>query len=80
MRGLCSLRLSNCGDIKSLAPIAHLAGLEVLIFDESTRILDDNLSVLLDLPALRQIAFRNRRTYSHTCEELEERIRIRDIT
>lgn len=66
-------RLSNlrtlqlCGDseISSLRPLAGLRHLEELFFFESTNIVDGDLSVLLEMPALKDVAFMDRDHYSH---------------
>jgi Leucine-rich repeat (LRR) protein len=66
LKRLC---LSNDGGIESLRPIKDLLGLEQLVFDESTNILDGDLTPLLNLTNLRRLAFQNRRHYTHRREE-----------
>ncbi len=66
LAGLRRLQLRDNGDIESLAPLSGLTDLERLLFTESTDIVDGDLSVLLRLPRLRHVAFRDRPTYSHT--------------
>jgi len=57
------LGINNCGKIQSLAPIRGLRELEDFTFLESTDIVDGDLSVLLELPRLREVAFQSRRHY-----------------
>lgn len=64
-RRLRTLHLCNDGPIQSLAPLRALRELEVFLFYESTNIIDGDLSVLLQLPNLRDTAFQERRHYSH---------------
>jgi hypothetical protein len=61
--------LNDSGEIESLKPIAKLDRLEEVLFYESTNILDGNLTFVAQLPALSKTSFRNRRHYSHRCED-----------
>jgi hypothetical protein len=77
LRGLTRLRVlyfCNVGEIPSIRVLAHLRDLEELYFWEDTRVRDGDLSVLLELPRLRKVAFRARRHYSHTPDAIEETI------
>ena len=60
---LTRLKVANCGDIASLAPLRGLDELEEFFAWESTRVVDGDLSVLLELPKLREIGMRDRREY-----------------
>jgi internalin A len=71
------LKVANCGDIASLAPLRGLEALEEFFAWESTRIVDGDLSVLLELPRLRAIGMRDRREYRPRVAEIEEALRGR---
>lgn len=66
---LKALFLSNIGDIETLHGIESLTQLEQLIFDESTNIVDGDLSPILGLKRLKKISFQNRRHYTHRRED-----------
>lgn len=63
LRKLHFLGVSNCGEIESLAPVSALEQIEVLYAWGSTRVLDGDLSPLAQLPHLREIRMRDRRSY-----------------
>lgn len=65
------LILNDNGEIRSLGPLRSQANLDWLVFAGSTNIVDGDLSVLLELPRLRTIAFKNRRHYSHKLKEIQ---------
>jgi internalin A len=65
------LKVANCGDIASLAPLAGLREVEEFFAWESTRVVDGDLSVLLSLPRLREIGLQDRRHYSPRVSEIE---------
>lgn len=71
LRSLTSLMLNNCGDIDTLRPLERLAGLERFLAWESTNVRDGDLEVLLRLPRLREIAMKERRTYSPSVAQVE---------
>jgi internalin A len=71
------LKVANCGDIASLAPLRGLDRLEEFLAWESTRVLDGDLSVLLELPRLRVLGMRDRREYRPRVSEIEEALRGR---
>jgi internalin A len=71
------LKVANCGDIASLAPLRGLDQLEEVFAWESTRVLDGDLGVLLELPRLRAIGMRDRREYRPRVAEIEEALRGR---
>ncbi|MDA0161090.1 hypothetical protein OM076_12495 [Solirubrobacter ginsenosidimutans] len=74
---LTRLKVANCGDIASLAPLRGLDQLEEFFAWESTKVLDGDLSVLLELPRLRSIGLRDRREYRPRVPEIEEALRGR---
>lgn len=67
---LRKLILGNDGSLKSLKPLRGHKYMQWLTFPESTNIVDGDLSVLLELPSLRKVAFQNRRHYSHSREQI----------
>ena len=67
---LTSLYVNNCGEIESLAPIAGLP-LKTMTFYESTNVRDGRLDILLELPALTDTSFADRRHYTHTMAQIE---------
>jgi len=66
---LKKLYLNNDGDIASLAPISKLKNLKLVVFYESTNIVDGDLSPLMFQKKLSRVSFKNRRHYSHKREE-----------
>jgi len=77
LTNLTMLKVANCGDIASLAAMATLNELEEFFAWESTRVVDGDLSVLMTLPRLRQIAMASRRHYRPTTAELESALAAR---
>lgn len=71
LKTLRRLHLLNIGTIDSIKGIEGLIQLESFVFDESTNIVDGDLSPLLKLARLKVIAFKNRRHYSHRREQFE---------
>lgn len=71
------LKLANCGDLPTLEPLRALTRLERFFAWESTRVLDGDLSVLTELPRLREVALRSRRSYRPSVEEIERTIASR---
>jgi Leucine-rich repeat (LRR) protein len=63
------LLLNDDGVIESLKPLDRLKFLEMIIFYESTNIVDGDLSPLLRQENLSRVSFQNRRHYSHRREE-----------
>lgn len=61
------LGLNNCGDIESIKPISNLEKLKRFEFWESTNILDGDIKPCL---SLKEVAFQNRKHYTHTNEEI----------
>ena len=71
---LTSLRLLNaseCGDLQSLRPIRNLRNLEMVWLYGTTKVLDDDLSPLLELPKLGELRMRSRRTYQPSVESIQ---------
>lgn len=69
---LKKLALNNDGDIETLKPLDNLTALEWVLFYQSTKILDGDLSPLLRQKNLARVSFQNRRHYSHRREDFGE--------
>lgn len=69
--GLRRLNLSECGEIASLRPIRPLLNLEQVSLFGTTKIVDDDLSPLANLPRLQRLRMRSRRTYRPSVEEIQ---------
>jgi hypothetical protein len=78
LRTLRTLKVANCGKIASLRPLRQLRSLEHLFAWESTDVQDGDLSVLATLPALRDVAMRDRRHYRPTVAGIEEALAARE--
>src|SRR4051812_11230386 len=65
------LKVADCGEIASLAPLRGMDTLEEFFAWESTRVVDGDLSVLLELPRLRAIGMQDRREYRPRVREIE---------
>jgi hypothetical protein len=76
LKKLRKLFVNNCGDIESLKPISSLENLEVVLFWESTNILDGDLSYLKGREKLVDVAYRSRKHYSHKREEFPRRVPV----
>lgn len=66
LHGLTNLKrliLSDCRDIASIQPLKELHQLSELIFAGSTSVEDGDMSILLNLPALSRVAYKNRKHY-----------------
>ncbi len=72
------LDLADVGEIASLKPLAGLHALEEVGAWGSTRILDPDLSVLLELPRLRRLRLRDRREYRPRVSEIEAALAARE--
>jgi len=66
---LRKLNLNNDGNIESLKPLDNLKGLELVVFYESTNILDGDLTPLWRQKNLSRVSFQNRKHYSHKRED-----------
>jgi Leucine-rich repeat (LRR) protein len=65
------LNVNNCGSIESFRPLTRLHDLEMVVFYESTNILDGDLSPLTQHRNLTRVSFQNRRHYSHRREAFQ---------
>ncbi|MBI3837751.1 MAG: hypothetical protein HY288_07435 [Planctomycetia bacterium] len=63
------LNLNNDGAVESLRPLNNLKLLEMVVFYESTNILDGDLSPLLRQKHLSRVSFKDRRHYSNRRKE-----------
>ncbi len=72
LRSLKRLALNSVGKIASLTFASRLKNLEEATFWEDTNIEDGNMAVLLTLPKLGSVGFRNRRHYSHRAEDINQ--------
>ena len=77
-RSLRRLDIADVGDIASLKPVAGLDALEEIGAWGSTRILDPDLSVLLDLPRLCRLRLRDRLEYRPRVSEIEAALAARE--
>jgi len=73
-----NLYLGNCGPLDSLKPLVALTKLRSLIMYESTVITDGDLSPLLSMPALRDLAMANRRHYRPSVKEVKATLEARN--
>ncbi|HLK16168.1 MAG TPA: hypothetical protein VKT78_15290 [Fimbriimonadaceae bacterium] len=72
---LRELTLCSCGNIDSLRPLLSLQELECLFIDGSTTIVDGDLNVLLEMPALKIAMFPSRKHYSLKPRDLPLRLK-----
>ncbi|WP_315098300.1 hypothetical protein [uncultured Cellulomonas sp.] len=70
-RNLRRLRLADCGGIASLAPIRGHNQLQALLAWGTTNIEDGDLTPLLSLPRLSELALKSRRHYSPSVSSIE---------
>ncbi len=66
---LKKLGLNNNGNIDSLKPLGSIRNLEMVVFYETTNIIDGDLLPLLSQRNLARVSFQNRRHYSHRRED-----------
>ncbi len=73
VRALQHLRVLNISENRSIASLApaELPELESLYFYGSTNVADGNLTPLLRMSGLKNVALQNRRHYSHSREHVE---------
>lgn len=69
--GLKLLNVSDCGGIESLSPLRGLHQLEDLWMWGSTKVLDNDLSPLLDLPRLIDLRMQSRRSYRPSVADIQ---------
>jgi Leucine-rich repeat (LRR) protein len=74
---LTTLAFGECGKIDSLRCLDNLSHLTSITFDGSTNIVDGDLSPLLRQKYLTNVAFANRRHYSHRNEQIKEILRMK---
>jgi hypothetical protein len=74
---LTGFDFGDCGDIDTLKPLDRLNDLQVLLFDDDTKILDGDLSPILRQKRLKLLVFRDRRHYSHRRQEICELLKIK---
>lgn len=75
---LHSLGIAECGDIASLRPLSGMSMLSTLWAWGGTRIVDEDLSPLLDLKALRSIRMMSRRMYHPSIADVKRHLGIKD--
>jgi internalin A len=75
--GLRLLNASECGEVESVRPLAPLGDLEVLWLFGTTKVLDDDLGPIGELPRLRELRMRARRSYRPSVEEIQAAIERR---
>lgn len=66
------LGINNCGEIESIKPVSNLKRLNRFEFWESTNIVDGDITPCLNL---KEVAFQNRKHYTHTNEEINKIIK-----
>lgn len=67
---LKSLSINNCAQIKSLYPLRNSKKIEEICFTDDTFVQDGDLTLLLKLPQLQFVTFKNRRHYTHTRQQI----------
>ncbi len=70
LRNLEVLQLDGIGEISSLAPLASLEKLAYLYFGDTTKVMDGDMSVLLKIKSLEKVIFPNKKSYTHTGEQI----------
>jgi hypothetical protein len=76
LKNLKELVLMQVGNLPSLGFLRDLRSLEMLGLDATT-VRDGDMSVLLDLPALKHVHYRDRPHYSHSSAEIEAALATR---
>lgn len=66
--------LIDCGKIKTLQPISGCKQLQSILLIGSTIVVDGDMTPLLLIPTLKDVAFVDRRHYSHKCDYIEAAI------
>ena len=74
LQSLMFLGISDCGRVESLHPVAELTNLEQLHAWGSTRIMDNDLSPLLNLPRLSEVRMRDRRDYRPRVSTIQKQL------
>ncbi|GAB3040966.1 hypothetical protein GCM10027052_22980 [Parafrigoribacterium mesophilum] len=68
------LNISELGEIESLAPVEGLKRLDTLYLYGSTRVMDADLTPLMELPLLEDLRIMNRREYTPSVAQVEAHI------
>ncbi|MFE4194564.1 hypothetical protein ACFRJ9_01760 [Paenarthrobacter sp. NPDC056912] len=71
------LNMGDCGDIESLSPLRRMRNLQSLSLYESTRIVDGDLSPVLDLPKLTDFRIASRRNYNPSVTDIQRLLKDR---
>jgi hypothetical protein len=79
-QGLETLAVTDCGTIRSIAPVAGLPMLERLAVDGDTVVEDRDLSPLLRLARLHSVLVASRRGYTPAALELQDQFGWRPIS
>jgi len=69
LKKLKRLLIIDIGDIDSLKVLDNLSNLEVVLFYESTNVIDGDISPLTRLKNLSKVSFQNRKHYTHRRED-----------
>lgn len=72
LKRLEKLSLLNLSDITTIKGIENLSELKILMFYESTNIIDGDLSPLFKLKNLSNISFQNRKHYTNRREDFSQ--------
>lgn len=71
------LAVADCGEFPSLTPLRPLVHLETLYAWGTTKIADADLQPLLELPRLREVRLRSRKTYHPSVQEITSALEAR---
>lgn len=74
---LTTLKLMNVGKIPSLEFLRDMRALEIFMPGMNTAVEDGDMSILLELPGLRQVLYTERRQYKPRKDEIEAAISAR---
>lgn len=77
LKKLQKLQLCSNRNINTLKPLEKTNKLESFFFYEDTNIIDGNLNVLWNMDNLKNIAFQNRKHYSHSREDFFNKLGIK---
>ncbi len=76
LTGLRELRMYNCGEIASVAPLAGHPALETLVLSDTT-ISDGDTTPILQMPSLTKVQVKRHRGYEPSADEVEMAVRAR---
>jgi hypothetical protein len=68
------LNLSECGDFPDVEPLRELNELQILYLYGTTKILNGDLTPIMQLPKLRELRMQNRRNYAPSVAEIQQRL------